>query len=109
VNVGNHGSDVSSTVRALSTSRVLDGFDYKAIEICRPVSHIPTSSAAESDPLTVLQSRLVEVLGVSLVERIDLASLGDGDLGVSEDELSEGFVEGETVDSLTGGQNQLQR
>lgn len=39
--------------------------------------------------LTVLQSRLVEVLRVSLVERVDLASLGDGDIRVGEDELSE--------------------
>lgn len=57
--------------------------------------------------LTVLQSGLVEVFRVSLVERVDLASLGNSDLGVGQDELSERLVQGESVDSLTGREDQL--
>ena len=57
--------------------------------------------------LTVLQSGLVEVFRVSLIERVDLASLGNSDLGVGQDELSERLVQGETVDSLTGREDQL--
>jgi hypothetical protein len=39
---------------------------------------------------------------VSLVERVDLSAGGDLDVGVGEDELAEGLVEGEAVDALSG-------
>jgi hypothetical protein len=41
MNVGNHGSNVSSTVRALSTGRVLDGFDCKVVEIADQSARCP--------------------------------------------------------------------
>jgi hypothetical protein len=54
------------------------------------------------DRLGVLDRGRVEVERVSLVERVDLSAGGDLDVGVGEDELAEGLVEGEAVDALSG-------
>lgn len=108
VDVGYHRSDVSCAVGALVVLGVLDRFHCESAQVDGSAS-VPEAPPTDhqSASLTVLQSGLVEVFRVSLVERVDLASLGNSDLGVGQDELSERLVQGETVDSLTGREDQL--
>jgi len=46
---------------------------------------------------------------VALVERVDLAALGDADVGVGEDKLAERLIEREAVDALAGGEDEVAR
>jgi hypothetical protein len=83
VHVGDHGSNVTGRV-GLAVGGELDG-------------------------LEVLEGGGVEVERVTLVERVDLATVGDADVRVGEDELSEGLVESEAVNTLAGGEDKVAR
>lgn len=63
----------------------------------------------EFDTLQITRDGRVKVHGVSFVERVDFTSGWNLDIPVGEDEFTERFVECETVDSLTGGKDQVAR
>jgi hypothetical protein len=83
VDIGHHRTDVPRRIR-LAVGRVLDR-------------------------LEVLDRGGVEVERVALVERVDLASGRDLDVGVGEDELAQRLVEGEAVHALASGEDEVAR
>mmetsp|Transcript_9551 Transcript_9551/g.23451 ORF Transcript_9551/g.23451 Transcript_9551/m.23451 type:complete len:397 (-) Transcript_9551:124-1314(-) len=50
--------------------------------------------------------RLVPLVEVGFVHRVDVAILRDFDVGLGEDELSEGLIKGEDVDTISEGQGE---
>ena len=65
--------------------------------------------ARELDAIEVLDNGLIEVHRVALIEGVDLASLWDLDVRVSQDELPESRVQCITIYTITGGQHQVCR
>lgn len=72
VRISNHTTNISRRVRLSTLLRI-----FQRIE--------------------VVENRLFPVYGVSFVDRVDGSALWDAHVGVSEDELSERIVHGETI------------
>lgn len=84
VDVCHHGADVARTVGLAAVLRVLEGFK-------------------------VLFARLVPVQTVSLVDRVDAPRFGNLHVWMGEDELPEGRVESEPIQTLAGGDDEVGR
>jgi hypothetical protein len=83
VDIGDHGTNVTGRVRLVV--------------------------GRELDRLEVVEDRGVEEGRVALVERVDLAALGDADVRVRKDELAQRLVEREAVNALAGGEDKVAR
>lgn len=83
VNIGDHRPDVSGGV----------GFGTFALGML--------------DAVQILENRFVVVHAVALVDRVDLASVGQGDVWMSQNELSDLVVECISVDTVSSGEDQV--
>lgn len=92
VNVGDHGSNVASAIR-LARSGELDRIEVLCHGPAREASQLGAEERRRRG-----ENLLVEVKRVALVERVDLATRRDADVGVGENELSDSLqseVEGQ--------------
>jgi len=72
---------------------------------CRIRGLFPVLLARELDIIEVLDDGFVEIHRIAFIEGVDLASLGDLEVRVSEDELSESRVQRITVHTVASGQH----
>ena len=74
---------------------------YKAV--IYNASFLSYLSFSDTPLLNSLPHRFIPLRQISLIERVNLARLRNFNVRVSEDELSDGLVEGETVDAAADG------
>lgn len=85
VDISNHGTDVSSRVG------------------------LGTLALRELDAVQILEDRLVVIHAVAFVDRVDLATARQSDVGVGKDEFADLVVQSIAVDAVTCCQDQVGR